>query len=415
LGSLGLALLERRQRRRRRPADRRSAAARRRTGRTRLKTSIIDSDREFLSLRDAWTGLHGKTLLASVFSSWEWQHAWWQTYGKGQPLRIFVAADEGGEIQGILALYVQRIEVMGVSVRVARLVGTGGDTVPDDLGPVVRPGQEGEVGGALAEAILGAPREWDVLLLTDLDVQCALGDALRRSCARRRTPFTEQVPEDSFVAALPSSFDAYLKARPANTRQLIRRRRRQAAAEFAVSFSADGGERELDERFEQLADLHRRRWQAAGARHSFSSPEYMEFHRNVMKACRERGWLRLYGLEFDGRTAAMMYCFRFRNRIFFVQAGFDPEFARRAPGLVLMGYAIEHAIGEGNEAFDFLKGEYRYKRELSDQTRQTTGLTVFRRTVGGGAWWTRRHFLPRVKARIRRLRHPGASPREEEP
>ena len=71
-------------------------------------------------------------------------------------------------------------------------------------------------------------------------------------------------------------------------------------------------------------------------------------------------------------------CYRLRNRVFCMQAGFDPDFAAVAPGAVLLGYAIEHAIGEGNEVFDFLRGEHMYKNQLANGTRESRYVTAFR-------------------------------------
>jgi CelD/BcsL family acetyltransferase involved in cellulose biosynthesis len=87
-----------------------------------------------------------------------------------------------------------------------------------------------------------------------------------------------------------------------------------------------------------------------------------------------------------------------------MQAGFDPELAKSNPGKVLLGCALEHAIGEGNEVFDFLKGEHRYKDQLATGHRATRGVRVFRNTPGGIAYRLRRVLLPQWKARL--LRRP---------
>ena len=83
-----------------------------------------------------------------------------------------------------------------------------------------------------------------------------------------------------------------------------------------------------------------------------------------------------------------------------MQAGFDPAKAKSNPGRVLLGYALEHAIGEGNEVFDFLKGEHRYKDQLATGNRNTLGVRVFRNTLGALAYRLRKIWLPQWKARF---------------
>ena len=144
------------------------------------------------------------------------------------------------------------------------------------------------------------------------------------------------------------------------------------------------------------------RWSAAGGSDSFGTPEYVEFHRRIINSCFARGWLRLYCLELDGEIAAITYCYRFRNRVYLMQAGFDPARAACNPGKVLLGYALEHAIGEGNEVFDFLRGEHRYKDQLASGHRRTACIRVFRASPAALAYRLRRIWLPLLKARLER-------------
>jgi CelD/BcsL family acetyltransferase involved in cellulose biosynthesis len=119
-----------------------------------------------------------------------------------------------------------------------------------------------------------------------------------------------------------------------------------------------------------------------------------------MKDCLERDWLRLYCLEVDGEIAAMSYCYRFRNRVFLMQSGYDPALSRFKPGNVLLGYALEHAMAEGNEVFDFLRGDHRYKQELATGDRDTTYAALFRPTVAAWIYRQRKFHLPRWRSRF---------------
>src|SRR5262249_15082167 len=117
----------------------------------------------------------------------------------------------------------------------------------------------------------------------------------------------------------------------------------------------------------------------------FSPPGWGGGTGGARRAGLERGWLRLYCLEADGRLVAMYYFYRFRSQVFLMQGGFDPGLSRLSPGRVLLGYALEHAIGEGNTALDFLRGEHQYKDELASASRDTVFLAGYRRSVGGRA------------------------------
>lgn len=367
-----------------------------------LVVQFLSSNEEFARLAPQWNRLHARAKAASVFNSWLFQYQWWQVYGAQQPLRILVAL-ERGETIGILALYIQRVVMLGVPVQVLRFVGSGGDTHPDDLGPVLAPGRETAAALKLARAALRLSGS-DVAVLSDIDPESVFADALERAAAEAGRASLPEMSERVAYINLPASWGEYLKSLTSDRRTRIKGARKKAQAAHALRFFVWDDPAGLGRAIDRLVELHRNRWQAAGGSGSFATPEYIEFHRQTMKSAFGRGWLRLYCLELDGEIAAITYCYRFRNRVYLMQAGFDPRLARSNPGKVLLGYALEHAIGEGNELFDFLKGEHRYKDQLATGYRSTRGVRVFRNTPGGIAYRLRRIWLPQWKARL--LRRP---------
>lgn len=358
---------------------------------------LTDAD-EFVRLAPRWNALHERSASASVFTSWIWQYQWWQVYGRGQPLRLLVAL-EGGEAVGILALYVQTTKVMGVPVRLLRFVGTGADTHPDDLGPVIAPEREPEVAHKLAEAALRIA-DADVVAISDIDPRSRFPRALEEAARQARRASITSGSERIAYIDLPATWPDFLKALSSDRRTRLRSARKKAAAAHTVRFFVWDDGAKIDDAVDRLVELHRRRWRQAGGSESFQSPQYIDFHRRIIKASFARGWLRLYCLELDGEIAAITYCYRFRKGVYLMQAGFDPEKAKCNPGKVLLGHAIEHALGEGNTVFDFLRGEHRYKDQLATGHRTTVCVRVFRSTPGALAYRLRRIWLPVLKATL---------------
>lgn len=360
---------------------------------------LTDAD-SFARLAPRWNHLHERAATASVFTSWIWQYQWWQVYGGAQPLRLLVAM-AGGEVVGILPLYLQKTKVMRVPVRLLRFVGTGGDTHPDDLGPIIEPEREGEIADKLAEAALRIS-DADVIVLSDIDPGSCFPRAIERCAAEaRRSSFASPCERIAYVD-LPPTWPEFLKTLSSDRRTRMKSARKKAAAAHPLRFFVWDDAANVDQAVDRLVELHRKRWREAGGSESFQSDEYVDFHRRTIKASFARGWLRLYCLELDGEVAAITYCYRFRNRVYLMQAGFDPDKAKCNPGKVLLGCALEHAIGEGNVVFDFLRGEHRYKNQLATGHRTTTCVRVFRATPGGIAYRLRRITLPLLKARLKR-------------
>ena len=373
-----------------------------------LGIEVLTSTAQFAALAPDWNRLHAEARAASVFNSWMWLYEWWQAYGAGRRLRLLVVRE--GEVPvGVLPLYLERTRLFGMPLQVLRLVGIGGDTHPDDLGPVLARGAERHAAAALAHATLALPGA-DVWLFNDIDPASGFPAALEAAARALGLPLAERGATRIALIDLPRTWPQYLQSLGRDARWRLRRSRRRVADAGRTRFFVWSDPERLEAALDRLAELHRARWAAAGGRsRAFGTPAYLGFHRSVIRSLFRRGWLRLYCLEVDGALAAMIYCYRFRNRVYLMQAGFDPKLARLGAGKVLLGYAIEHAIGEGNEAFDFLRGEHRYKDELATRHRETRNQAVFAATPAALLYRLRSVWLPMLKARLQRRPPPGLS------
>src|SRR3954463_4725165 len=282
-----------------------------------ITVRTVESPAEFAGLRSQWDALHDDAPAATLFNSWLWQYRWWELYGADQPLRVLVASEKG-VIVGILPLYIRTAAVARLGVKELRAVGTGGDTFPDHLGPVIsRFAPEAAVLQALAESALQMPG-WDVLLLTDLVTPSAFPSMLTAVARRAGAGALSGLSEKIRYIALPSAWKVFLASLKPDRRARMQRARRRLLAAHTVRFFVWSDADTMDQAVDKLVELHRKRWRASSD--SFATREYVEVHRRIMKDCLERGWLRLYCLDVDGDIAAMSYCYRFRNRVFLMQS-----------------------------------------------------------------------------------------------
>ena len=353
---------------------------------------VVTSDAEFAALAaEPGRRCRAGARVTSVFETFDWQYLWWRHYGAGRPLRLLLARSAGALV-GILPLFIDTVTIAS-PVRLLRLVGTGGDTSPDDLGPVLAAGREGEVAGALADAVLALPAG-TCLLISDLQPENAFraalagarggGGARHAAGALRAHRLSGAAGELRGLAAVAAPRSPL--PRPSHPQEARRPRTRRASSSGTIRPRWPRGST---------------RWCACtssgggGRSDSFSSPQYLAFHGALMAACLERDRLRLYCLEISGAIAAMFYFYRFRGRVYLMQSGFDPDFATWKPGQVLLGHVVEHAIGEKHEVLDFLRGDHRYKDELATGVRETVFCDVFRPTLGAYLYRTGGSICPR--------------------
>jgi CelD/BcsL family acetyltransferase involved in cellulose biosynthesis len=137
----------------------------------------------------------------------------------------------------------------------------------------------------------------------------------------------------------------------------------------------------LEGDLETLFALHRARW--GSKRSDFGDTP---FHRELAREALERGWLRLWLLELDGRPVAAWHGFRVESVASYYQAGRDPALERLSVGFVLLAHSIRSAIAEGASEYRFGRGDEPFKSRFTsvDPGLETVALT--RGGVGAAAY-----------------------------
>jgi CelD/BcsL family acetyltransferase involved in cellulose biosynthesis len=171
-----------------------------------------------------------------------------------------------------------------------------------------------------------------------------------------------------------------------------------------VRFEQARTEAQCREGIDRLVDLHNLRWQGRGGSDAFHTAELVRFHRTFAPLALKRGWLRLFTLWVDERPAACLYGFVYQSKFYFYQSGFHPDFEKNSVGLVLMGMAIERAIEEGAEEFDFLHGDEPYKRHWAHETRVLSRLELYPPTSLGWVSRSSRELVREARGLFRRRR-----------
>jgi CelD/BcsL family acetyltransferase involved in cellulose biosynthesis len=174
-----------------------------------------------------------------------------------------------------------------------------------------------------------------------------------------------------------ASWEEFFAGCSRNVRQDARWRERMLVREYDARFhQGDPGRFESD--FDTLLALHDLRWRGASL---FSGPE-RAFQREFARLAADRGWLRLWFLELNGKPAAAWYGFRFGNSYAAYQSGRDPAFERLSLGTALDWYTIRVACEEGASEYRYLRGGERYKYRFATNDPGLVSIAVARGVLG---------------------------------
>jgi dTDP-4-amino-4,6-dideoxygalactose transaminase/CelD/BcsL family acetyltransferase involved in cellulose biosynthesis len=327
----------------------------------RARTLRLEPLDELDSLRDEWQRLAEAT--TNIFATPEWVTTWWRHFGADRPLLATACRSPAGDVVGILPLYLWARR----PIRVLRFLGHGPG---DQLGPLCAPTDGAALARALRRAVEDGPLRCDLLLGERLPADEGWSGLLgARILLRERTPL---------IRFQHDSWEAFLESLSARLRHEVRHDERKLAAEHELRYRLADDPARLQEDMGTLFALHEARWGGT----STLSGIREAFHREFAACALERGWLRLWFLELDGRPVAAWYGFRFCGVDSFYQAGRDPTWQRSSVGLVLMTHTMRTALEQGVQEYRFLRGGEGYKYRFASHDRGLETLAFAKGAAG---------------------------------
>jgi len=290
----------------------------------------------------------------SIFSTPEWLRSWWEAFSADRSLTVLALSGAQGSLIGIAPLYFEHTKhpFFG-QVKQLRLVGDGsGDS--DSLDLIVAPGEEGKCVAALLRWIT-QQQNCGICAFNTLAGDSLVAQTLRVVLREKKWPFRITLTPNSAIP-LPSRWESYIEELSPKFRRLITRCRRKLESEYQVCFRRCESPREIPEMLEMLYRLHQKRWSSVGEPGTFRSAQRRDLYARMARAFFERGWLELWSLELNGGPVAAQMSFRYRNRVYVLQEGFDTDYSVYQVGHVLRAGTFEYFIRTGVNVYDFLGG-----------------------------------------------------------
>jgi len=339
---------------------------------------IVSGVTDFAALEPRWRDLEARSA-SSFFQSWTWTGCLAEERFSDP---VLVEAREAGRTVA-LALFNRRAGALHL--------GESGDPALDCVYI--------EYNGVLAE--FGREAELTTRVLR------AVRDGLRAAAGKPRLVLSGVRPVTAASAAeiglirrvrslsaplvdLTNNTNCFLDGRSANTRQQLRRSVRDYTKIGGIAIErAETLSRAL-EFLDDLAELHQASWMARGKTGAFANPFFGRFHRALIGRGMDLGEIDLLRVTAGSRTIGFLYNFRYRGHSLAYQSGFDYAGAgpHGKPGLTCHHEAIRYAAGQSLTRYDFLAGDDRYKRSLSDRAETLHWIEV-------GSRWSPR-FLARL-------------------
>lgn len=331
--------------------------------------------REALALGESrWDALRTRAGSASPFTAWAWHDAWYASAAEDERNGAIVLAifDRDGQLEAAIPLATRHVTHRRLGAT-ALTWAVGDRGCPDHMEVLAAPTTPLD---GLAEAI--ERMQWDMLQLDGIASDAVAAPRLRAALEGRGIVTVLRPQWPCPYIDLPTTWEEYLRSRPAKIRRNIGYRERSLFKQGPTSVSFyDGDDLELGWR--HFRHLHDARWGGVGA----FDDRLDALHRHFTASQSASGRLWLSTLNVAGEAVSAWYGFTDGDAVHCYQMGRSPEWNRFGVGRVHTGLMVQRAIAHGLRRFDFLRGDEPYKAEWATGTRWAQQMIAFRRSPKG--------------------------------
>ena len=332
----------------------------------------------YAGLKADWQDLEHRAE-PTVFLSWQWLGHWLATY---KPAARVLKVTEGERIIGLGLLVETSERRHGVLKSQCLRLHQTGQRLQDQIwieynGFLSEKGEEDRVAAASLKYICEELPEWDEFIVGAIDSTDA--DRYAQLTGLHKHIRWEAPCFGVDLDALRRGGVHYLDTLSRNTRYQINRCERRYQKRGQVQLQRPDSVQGALELFDRIGPRHLQRWGTGADQSGFANPEFVHFHRELIRTQWAEGGVDLVSLMAGNQEIASYYNLLHKGVVYFYLGGMETEADNRLkPGLLGHTLCIEDYRHHGFHYYDFMGGDERYKANLGQLHRQLTQVSLQR-------------------------------------
>ena len=362
------------------------------------RVEVISNIDDFLALREQWNAINDHTQNGNVFISWEWLYTWWETYQKqgDRSLYILSCTNIHNELLGIAPFQiVNNPKRYFPCSRQLLMLGTGetdGSLVFGEyMDLLIKQGHGTAVTRALSDYLYQHNNLWDGLKfqqqLAGSHIEKLFQNHLFEDLAMSDKSFlssnklVKKISDDGFrtYIDLPESYKDYLMSLRKKMRNNITRTYSRLESEQTFSIESVTTDSEIKAEMagqksgiQTLAELNITRRGNMDEISVFAQPNFVLFHRRLLKRLLPLNKVSLRILHFDKEPVAALYSFVDSDTVHAYQSGFETKNGHRYSLLTTM---LTQEISKSIEITDIARFNFMYSSDENTYKRRYSGTT----------------------------------------
>lgn len=342
---------------------------------------LFSSFDEISSLQGEWDDFV-ESVNGDIYLTYDWCRIWWEFYGKGRLLRIYIFY-QGKKIIGVVPVFIETLWIGPVWLKMAKMVGS--DFTISMVNPPVQANFAMAIFRCIIDSLIkeeGCDAVWFGPIGGKYEALQQLRDAIRGDS--EVTLFRDNVRSPYTTFLLPKTFDDYIQSLDKRQRGNLRRDLNLMNKSFQITQDVIQDENRAISEFEEFIQMHNEQWKAEGKLGHFHDwPLGIEFNTKLVIEQAKKGRLKLIRLLADGRVVSYQLCYVFGNRWYWRLPArlVGSDWDKYALGRIGLVKEIEMAITEGVQEIEAGAGHYDYKVKLGGEEHPLYTLMLVRKQL----------------------------------
>lgn len=183
---------------------------------------------------------------------------------------------------------------------------------------------------------------------------------------------------------IQSSFDSFLSSLSSRRRYDYNRALRRAAKRGEVRHVMEQPDsHSLEPLFTLAMQIEDRSWKGREGSSLSKNKRLSRFFSTYLARPEVLPWVRVFFLYVGEKAVAMQICIEHEERLWLLKIGYDEDFQKCSPGLILMMEAVRYSFESGHTNIEFLGSSEPWLSLWSKQEREYLNLTHYPLTFSG--------------------------------
>lgn len=319
--------------------------------------------REFNELQftpNEWDALLKKQSDASVFLTWHYQKAWWDSYGRGKLMLICITVD--GKLTAIAPLFLDEGLIY--------FVGSGGSDYLNFIGVI---NDISIIELILTVAITDSPL-CKGFLFYHVDATSPTKTILAEVSEHLGYRL---INEGEMIAPFLNIIEFPEKIIEAiNKKSLVRHENWfKRNGKLEIKHLSKG--KEILPALSSFFEQHISRWTTTPFPSLFTDPKHCDFYIRLAEHADASGWLLFSIVSWNDKPVAYHFGFLYNGTFLWYKPSFDISLSKLSPGEVLLRNLLTNSKEKGAHIFDFGLGEESFKNRFATNKRKIENIGLY--------------------------------------